>query len=71
MPMPIAISSTICDIYEEPAHGAEFISPDQDVSILLVLLGFVGDVTNQVNKFCQNDVIAQQLLANMQQDSQL
>eukprot|EP00957_Ditylum_brightwellii_P211456 15366183-Ditylum_brightwellii.AAC.2 len=66
----LVISLTICSIYEESAHGAEFISPDQDVSILLAVLGLVDDVNNQVNKFHQNDVTVQQLLENMQQDSQ-
>eukprot|EP00957_Ditylum_brightwellii_P145220 11060990-Ditylum_brightwellii.AAC.1 len=47
----LVISSTICDIYEQTAHSAEFISPDQDISILLAILGFVDDVNKQVNKF--------------------
>eukprot|EP00957_Ditylum_brightwellii_P212338 15367193-Ditylum_brightwellii.AAC.2 len=50
---------------------AEFIIPDQDVSILLAILGFVDDITNQVKKFYQNDVTVLHLLASMQQDSQL
>eukprot|EP00957_Ditylum_brightwellii_P132840 10130080-Ditylum_brightwellii.AAC.1 len=28
----LVISSTICDIYEQSANGAEFVSPDQDVN---------------------------------------
>eukprot|EP00957_Ditylum_brightwellii_P189597 14432048-Ditylum_brightwellii.AAC.2 len=39
---------------EQSAHGAKFISPDQDV-----------------NTFCNNKVTVQELLENMQQDSQL
>eukprot|EP00957_Ditylum_brightwellii_P009324 705476-Ditylum_brightwellii.AAC.1 len=43
----LVISSTICDIYEQSAHGAEFVSPDQDVSIFLAILGFVDNVNTQ------------------------
>eukprot|EP00957_Ditylum_brightwellii_P151382 11527451-Ditylum_brightwellii.AAC.1 len=43
----LAISSTICDICKQSANGAEFVSPDQDISILLTILGFIDDVTNQ------------------------
>eukprot|EP00957_Ditylum_brightwellii_P118218 9016828-Ditylum_brightwellii.AAC.1 len=43
----LVISSTICDIYEQSAHGAEFVSPDQGISILLAILEFVDDVNNQ------------------------
>eukprot|EP00957_Ditylum_brightwellii_P130997 9992585-Ditylum_brightwellii.AAC.1 len=43
----LVISSTICDIDEQSAHGADFVSPDQDVSILLAILGFANDVNNQ------------------------
>eukprot|EP00957_Ditylum_brightwellii_P183685 13990943-Ditylum_brightwellii.AAC.1 len=43
----LIISSTICDIYEQSANGAEFVSSDQDVSILLAILGLVDNVNNQ------------------------
>eukprot|EP00957_Ditylum_brightwellii_P074965 5696845-Ditylum_brightwellii.AAC.1 len=66
----LVISSTTCDIYEQSAHGTEFVNTDQDVSILLAILGFVDGMNNQVNKFHQNDVTVQELLENMQQDSQ-
>eukprot|EP00957_Ditylum_brightwellii_P079636 6055823-Ditylum_brightwellii.AAC.1 len=65
------ISSTICNIYEQSANRAEFVSPDQDVNIPLAILGFVDDVNNQVNKFQNKKVTVQELLENIQQDSQL
>eukprot|EP00957_Ditylum_brightwellii_P054815 4154188-Ditylum_brightwellii.AAC.1 len=43
----LVISSTICDIYKQSANGAECVSPDQDISILLAILDFVDDVNNQ------------------------
>eukprot|EP00957_Ditylum_brightwellii_P166065 12643393-Ditylum_brightwellii.AAC.1 len=67
----LVISSTICDIYKQSANGTEFISLHQDVSILLAILGFVDGMINQVNKFQNNEVTLQELLENMQQDSQL
>eukprot|EP00957_Ditylum_brightwellii_P145793 11101774-Ditylum_brightwellii.AAC.1 len=67
----LVISSTIYDIYKQSANRAEFVSPDQDIRILLVILGFVDNVNNQVNKFRNNEVMVQELLENMQQDSQL
>eukprot|EP00957_Ditylum_brightwellii_P119723 9134623-Ditylum_brightwellii.AAC.1 len=43
----LAIISTICDIYNEHAKGAEFISPDQAIQVLLAMFGFIDDVTNR------------------------
>eukprot|EP00957_Ditylum_brightwellii_P065175 4943178-Ditylum_brightwellii.AAC.1 len=43
----LVTSLTICDIYKQSANGAEFISPDQDISIFLAILDFVGNVNNQ------------------------
>eukprot|EP00957_Ditylum_brightwellii_P102065 7779838-Ditylum_brightwellii.AAC.1 len=34
----LAVSSTIGDIYDESAHGAEFFSPDQAIPVLLTIL---------------------------------
>eukprot|EP00957_Ditylum_brightwellii_P173845 13235002-Ditylum_brightwellii.AAC.1 len=47
----LVISLTICNIYEASTHGAEFTSPDQVVSIMLAILGFVDNTTNQVTIF--------------------
>eukprot|EP00957_Ditylum_brightwellii_P066668 5059384-Ditylum_brightwellii.AAC.2 len=58
----LATSSTIGDIYEGLAHGAKFVSPDQAISVLLTLLGFVDDVTNQVNIFKDCNITVSQLL---------
>eukprot|EP00957_Ditylum_brightwellii_P104057 7927528-Ditylum_brightwellii.AAC.1 len=43
----LTISSTIGDIYEHSAIVAEFISPDKDIALVLAILGFVDNVTNQ------------------------
>eukprot|EP00957_Ditylum_brightwellii_P092225 7020948-Ditylum_brightwellii.AAC.1 len=50
----LTISSAIEDIYEQSANGAEFISPDKGIVLVLAILGFDDDVTNQVNKFTDN-----------------
>eukprot|EP00957_Ditylum_brightwellii_P046888 3558788-Ditylum_brightwellii.AAC.1 len=43
--LDLVISSTLCNIYKASAHKTEFNSPDQVVSIMLAILGFVDDVT--------------------------
>eukprot|EP00957_Ditylum_brightwellii_P098896 7534087-Ditylum_brightwellii.AAC.1 len=48
------ISSTMGGIYEQSANSAEFISPDKGIALVLAILGFVDDVTNQVNEFTDN-----------------
>eukprot|EP00957_Ditylum_brightwellii_P066663 5059095-Ditylum_brightwellii.AAC.1 len=50
----LTIRSTIGDIYEQSANGAEFISPDKATTLVLAILGFVDNVTNQVNEFTDN-----------------
>eukprot|EP00957_Ditylum_brightwellii_P073700 5600652-Ditylum_brightwellii.AAC.1 len=67
----LAISSTICDIYAEHAKGAKFVSPDQAIRVLLANLGFVNNVTNQVNMFQDNNVTVNNLLQDMKHDSKL
>ena len=67
----LAISSTICDIYDEHAKGAEFVSPDQAIWVLLAILGFVDNVTNQINMFQDNNITVNDLLQDMKHDSQL
>eukprot|EP00957_Ditylum_brightwellii_P204366 15338884-Ditylum_brightwellii.AAC.1 len=67
----LAISSTMCGICKECAQGAEFVSPNQAVSVLLAILGFVDDVTNQVNMFQDNIVTVDKLINDMKRDSQL
>eukprot|EP00957_Ditylum_brightwellii_P140240 10685465-Ditylum_brightwellii.AAC.1 len=52
----LKISSTLCDIFEESTYGATFVGPDQVHQVLLDILGFVGDVNNQLNEFCNNNV---------------
>eukprot|EP00957_Ditylum_brightwellii_P156103 11882220-Ditylum_brightwellii.AAC.1 len=58
-------------MYEQSANGAEFICPDQAISLALVLLGIVDDDTNQVNMFTDNGVTISQLLSKMKEDIQL
>eukprot|EP00957_Ditylum_brightwellii_P073402 5578146-Ditylum_brightwellii.AAC.1 len=65
------ISSTIYDIYNEHAKGAEFFSPDQAIGVLLAILGFVDEVTNQVNMFQDNNATVNDLLQDMKHNSQL
>eukprot|EP00957_Ditylum_brightwellii_P115386 8800368-Ditylum_brightwellii.AAC.1 len=50
----LTISSTIGERYEQSANGTEFISPDKAISLALAILGFMDDVTNQVNMFTDN-----------------
>ena len=47
----LAINSTICDIYDEHAKGAKCVSPDQAIRVVLAILRFIDDMTNQVNMF--------------------
>eukprot|EP00957_Ditylum_brightwellii_P054412 4122588-Ditylum_brightwellii.AAC.1 len=58
-------------MFDESAHGATFVSPDQVHQVLLTILGFVDDTNNQVNEFCNNNVTIKRLLSLIQQDSQL
>eukprot|EP00957_Ditylum_brightwellii_P054001 4090237-Ditylum_brightwellii.AAC.1 len=67
----LVISSTMYDIYEQDATRANFISPDGVHSVLLAILGFVDDVTNQVKTFSDNGITVQQLLHVMKKDIQL
>eukprot|EP00957_Ditylum_brightwellii_P108533 8278081-Ditylum_brightwellii.AAC.1 len=52
----LAISFAVGDVYDESAHGTEFVIPDQAISVLLTILGFVDDLANQVNMFKDNNV---------------
>eukprot|EP00957_Ditylum_brightwellii_P083172 6324027-Ditylum_brightwellii.AAC.1 len=65
------ISSTLCDMFDESAHGATFVSPDHVHRVLLTILGFFDDANNQVNKFVNNDVTIERLQSIIQQESQL
>eukprot|EP00957_Ditylum_brightwellii_P047109 3577486-Ditylum_brightwellii.AAC.1 len=56
----LTISSTIGDIYEQSANGTEFISPDKAISLVLAILGFVDNITNQDNVFTDNQMQLQQ-----------
>eukprot|EP00957_Ditylum_brightwellii_P100703 7674154-Ditylum_brightwellii.AAC.1 len=60
----LVISLVICDMCEQHTNGAEFTSPDKHVSILLAILGFVDNITNQVKIFQDNDVTVLELLKN-------
>eukprot|EP00957_Ditylum_brightwellii_P189905 14457143-Ditylum_brightwellii.AAC.1 len=42
----LIISSTLCNMFDESAHSATFISPDQVHQVLLTILGFVDDANN-------------------------
>eukprot|EP00957_Ditylum_brightwellii_P015911 1198213-Ditylum_brightwellii.AAC.1 len=50
----LTISSTIGDIYEQSSNGTELISLDKAIVLVLAILGFMDDVTNQVNAFTDN-----------------
>eukprot|EP00957_Ditylum_brightwellii_P188888 14378333-Ditylum_brightwellii.AAC.1 len=50
----LTITSTIRETYEQSANGDEFISPDNAITLVLAILGFMDDVTNQVNEFTDN-----------------
>eukprot|EP00957_Ditylum_brightwellii_P087748 6681729-Ditylum_brightwellii.AAC.1 len=67
----LIISSTIGVIYEQSTNGVEFISPDNAITLVLAILGFVDDFTNQVNKFTDNQVATSQFLPKMRDDGQL
>ena len=53
-------------MFEESAHGATFVCPDQVHQVLLTILGFIDDANNQVNEFCKNDVTIERLLSLIQ-----
>ena len=67
----LIISSTLCDMFEESAHGATFVSPDQVHQVLLAILGLVNDANNQENEFRNNYVTIERSLSLIQQDSLL
>eukprot|EP00957_Ditylum_brightwellii_P211581 15366339-Ditylum_brightwellii.AAC.1 len=50
----LTISSAIGDIYDQSANGGEFISTNNAIALVLAILGFIDDVTNQVNEFTDN-----------------
>eukprot|EP00957_Ditylum_brightwellii_P197105 15016895-Ditylum_brightwellii.AAC.2 len=52
----LATCSTFGDVHDESAHGTQFVSPDQEISVLLAILGFVDGATNQANMFKDNNV---------------
>ena len=67
----LTICSTIRDIVKQSANGAEFISSDNAIALVLAILGFVDNVTNQVNRFTGNQVTTSQLLSKTREDGQL
>jgi hypothetical protein len=58
-------------MFDESAHEATFVSPDQVHQVLLSILGFIDNANSQMNEFCNNDVTIERLLSLIQQDSQL
>eukprot|EP00957_Ditylum_brightwellii_P025984 1964488-Ditylum_brightwellii.AAC.1 len=66
----LPISSTVGYIHEQSANGAEFISPDKTIAIILAVLGFVNNVTNQVNELTDNQITTTQLLSKMREGGQ-
>eukprot|EP00957_Ditylum_brightwellii_P007049 533487-Ditylum_brightwellii.AAC.1 len=58
-------------MFDESAHDATFVSPDQVHQVLRTILGFVDNANNQVNEFVNNKVTIEQLLSLIQQDSKL
>eukprot|EP00957_Ditylum_brightwellii_P156761 11931476-Ditylum_brightwellii.AAC.1 len=67
----LTISFTIGDIYEQLGNGIEFISPDKAIAFVLAILGFMDNITIQVNMFTDNQVTLLQLLSKMRDDGQL
>eukprot|EP00957_Ditylum_brightwellii_P174325 13271972-Ditylum_brightwellii.AAC.1 len=43
------IRSMLSDMYESKATGSGFVSPDQGCYVILAILGFVDNMTKQVN----------------------
>eukprot|EP00957_Ditylum_brightwellii_P145386 11071152-Ditylum_brightwellii.AAC.1 len=67
----LTISVIIGDTYEQSANGAEFISPDKAITLVLAISGFVDDITNLVNKFTDNHATTLQLLLKTREDGKL
>jgi hypothetical protein len=66
------ISSTLCDLHEQLAHGATFISPDGHDKIHISIVGFVDDSTGICNDFQpQSQIDHNELSSRMQHDAQL
>jgi hypothetical protein len=66
------ISSTLFDIHDEQAHGAQFKSPDGHESIRLTMVGFVDDTTGSCNHFRpQTQLPIDVLTQKMEHDTQI
>ena len=48
------ISSVLFECHKEKGHGAYFCTPDQQMPVSLSMIGFVDDITGQVNSFVSN-----------------
>ena len=67
----LLISSELAKIYDTKANGATLISPNKQLWVIMMILGFVDDVTNQVNDFLDNSVTVETLVEKMTHDCQL
>jgi hypothetical protein len=66
------ISSTLFDIHDEQAHGAQFMSPDGHESIRIMLVGFVDGTTGSCNDFRpQTQLPIDELAQKMEHDAQI
>ncbi len=66
------VSSVLFEVHESQGHGAHFTTPDQQMSVNLSMVGFVDDITGQVNDFLANtQPNPEQLASIMQHDAQL
>jgi hypothetical protein len=66
------ISLVLFSCHQEKGHGAFFCTPDKQMLVYLLMIGFVDNSTGQTNKFLDNDQSDPALLcAIMQLDAQL
>ena len=66
------ISSVLVDCYSDTAKGAEFESPDKQITQQVYMIGFVDDTTSQHNQFkMDKQPSLEDLLQGMQHDAQL
>jgi hypothetical protein len=61
------VSSVLFVCHQDNGHGAYFCTPDQEMSVLLSMIGFVDDSTGQTNSFVKNDQSRPELLCVIMQ----
>jgi hypothetical protein len=66
------ISSTLCDVHLNSAHGAFFTTPDESETVKFSMVGFVDDCTGTFNDFQpQTEAPRSVLTKRMETDAQL